>query len=210
MSSFGYFQLRYNNKHVVHTLEAMQEVIAFYHNKNGDLLKLGCTLIKLSNICVHKFFDAYLYSSSEGDKDFFQKIKEYIVGGPFVVFTCKAVEDKTVIRKEMDLRKSIVGNDTCQLFPYSRRQSTPTGLHTRCYLDLETSRFILRQEKSVALKTWSCPIFNACDLFVKLKAFMRKADTKTFDLFSVDDFLHSATSYLWQWVVFITFNPVKK
>ena len=44
----------YNNKNVVLTLEAMQKMIEFYHNKGIDLLKLGCTLPNLANICLHK------------------------------------------------------------------------------------------------------------------------------------------------------------
>ena len=40
----------YNNKVVVPTLEAMQNVIEFYHNKGIDMLKLGCTLPNVANI----------------------------------------------------------------------------------------------------------------------------------------------------------------
>ena len=48
----------YNNKDVVSTLEAMQKMIEFYHNKGIDMLKLGCTLPILANICLHKSTDA--------------------------------------------------------------------------------------------------------------------------------------------------------
>ena len=51
MSSFKDFLRWYNNKDVVPTLEAMQRMIAFYHDKNIDMLKLGCTLPNLANIC---------------------------------------------------------------------------------------------------------------------------------------------------------------
>ena len=44
----------YNNKDVVPTLEAMQKLIQFYHNKGIDMLKLGCTLPNLANICLHR------------------------------------------------------------------------------------------------------------------------------------------------------------
>ena len=46
--------LRWYNKDVVPTLEAMQKLLAFYHKKRIDRLKLGCTLPSLANICLHK------------------------------------------------------------------------------------------------------------------------------------------------------------
>ena len=58
MSSFKDFLLRYNNKDVVPTLEAMQKIITFYHNKEITLLKLGFTLLNLAKICLHKSTDA--------------------------------------------------------------------------------------------------------------------------------------------------------
>ena len=58
MSSFENFLRWYNNKDVVPTLEAMQKMIVFYHDKNIDMLKLVCTLPNLANICLHKTTDA--------------------------------------------------------------------------------------------------------------------------------------------------------
>ena len=69
MSSFLDFLRWYSNKDVVPTLEAMPEMIAFYHDKNIDMLKLGCTLPNLANICLHKSTDAKFYPSTEADKD---------------------------------------------------------------------------------------------------------------------------------------------
>ena len=51
MSSFKDFLRWYNKKDVVPTLEAMQKRIAFYHDKEFDILKLGCILPNLANIC---------------------------------------------------------------------------------------------------------------------------------------------------------------
>ena len=48
MSSSKDFLCWYNNKDVVPTLEAMQKMISFYHDKIIDMLKLGCTLPKLA------------------------------------------------------------------------------------------------------------------------------------------------------------------
>ena len=54
MHYFSDFLKWYNNKDVVSTLEAMQKMIEFYHNKGIDMLKLGCTLLNLANICLHR------------------------------------------------------------------------------------------------------------------------------------------------------------
>ena len=70
MSSFKYFLRWYDNKDVMPSLEAMQKMIAFYHKKDIDMLKLGCTLPNVTNLCLHRSTDAKLYPFTEGDKDF--------------------------------------------------------------------------------------------------------------------------------------------
>ena len=54
MKSFKDFLRWYNNKDVVPTLETMPKLIEFYHQKEIDMLKLGCTLPSLANSCQHK------------------------------------------------------------------------------------------------------------------------------------------------------------
>ena len=49
-SSFKGFLRWFNNKDVVPSLEPMQKMIAFYHDKNIDMLKLGCSLPNLTQI----------------------------------------------------------------------------------------------------------------------------------------------------------------
>ena len=77
----------------------MQKLFAFYHDKIIDMLKLGCTLPNLANICLYKSTDANFYSFTEGDKDQLEKIREDVVGGPSIVFTRKAVVDETFYPK---------------------------------------------------------------------------------------------------------------
>ena len=81
MEKFSDFLKWYNNKDVVPTLEAMQKMIEFYHNKGIDMLKLGCTLPNLANICLHKSTDSKFYPFTESDKDLLEKIREDMVGG---------------------------------------------------------------------------------------------------------------------------------
>ena len=100
------------------TLEAMQEMIAFQHDKDIEMLKLGCTLANLANICSHKSTEAKFYPFTEGEKDVLEKIRKDVVGGPSIVFTGKAVVDRTLFRKSTNLCKPIVGIDVSQLCPY--------------------------------------------------------------------------------------------
>ena len=114
LSSFKDFLRWYNYKEVVPTSEAMQKMIAFYHDKEIAMLKVGCTLPNLANICLHKSTDAKFYPFTEGDKDLLEKIREDVVDGPCIVFTRKAVVDETFIRKSANVCKSIVGIDASQ------------------------------------------------------------------------------------------------
>ena len=148
MSSFKVFLRWYKNKDVVPTLKAMQKLIAFCHDKDIDMLKLGCTLPNLANICLDKSTDAKFYPFTDGDKDLLDKIREDVVGGPSIVFTRKAVVDETFIRKSTNICKSFVGIEASQLYPYSMCQPMPIGLYTRWDMDSETSRFTRRQNKT--------------------------------------------------------------
>ena len=135
MCTFKDFLRWYNNKDVVPTLEAMQKMLALYHKKGIDMLRLGFTLPNLANICLHKSTSAKFYPFTETDKDLLQKIREDMVGGLSIVFTRKAVVDETFIRKSEKICKSIVGIDASQLYPYSMCQPMPTGLYTRWEYD---------------------------------------------------------------------------
>ena len=127
MSSFKEFLRWYYNKDVVPTLEAMQKMIAFYHDKDIDMLKFGCTLPNLANFCLHKSTHAKFYPFTGGDKDILEKTREVVADGPSIVLTRKAVVDETFIRKSANICKSIVGIDASQLYPYSRCQPMPTA-----------------------------------------------------------------------------------
>ena len=148
MKSFEDFLMWYNNKDVVPTLEAMHKMIEFYHQKGIDMLKLGHTLPKLANICLHKSTDSKFNPFTESDKDLSEKIRDDMVGSPSIVFTRKAVIDETLIRKSTSLCKSIVGIDASQLYPYSMCQPMPTELYTRWKYDTESQKFKPRQNKT--------------------------------------------------------------
>ena len=100
----------------------------FCHRKEIDMLKLGCTLPNLANICMHKSTSAKFYPITEAHKNLLQKIRD-LVGGPSIVFTCKAVIDRNFIRNSGNLCKSIVGIDASQLYPYSMSAHANKTIH---------------------------------------------------------------------------------
>ena len=138
----------------------MQEEIAFYYDKAIDMLKLGCTLSNLANICLQKSTDVKFYPFTEGDKDLSENFREDVVGGPSSVFTRNALFDETTIRKFTNKCKSVVGVDASQLSPYSMCQHMPTGLYTRWDFDSETSRFPPRQNKTRSFENFVMSYFQ--------------------------------------------------
>ena len=158
-------------------------MIAFYHDKDIDMLKLSCTLPNLANICLHKF-----YPFTEGAKDFMEKNREDVVGGPPVVFTRKAVVDETFIRKSTNICKIFVGNDASQLCPYSMFQPMPTGRYTSWDIDSETSRFTPRQNKTRSLENMVMSFFQRTRPGCKIESFYTTGRQKKNDCFSVDGF----------------------
>ena len=95
------------------------------------MLKLGCTLPNLANICLPKSVDRKFYPFIEAEKDLNEKIRSETTGGLSILFTRKAVVDETFIRRSNNVCKSIVGIDASQLYPFSTCQAMPTGLYTR-------------------------------------------------------------------------------
>ena len=117
MNSVKDFWRWYNNKDVVLTLKAMQKLFAFYHEKEIDMLKLGCTLPHMANICLNKTTDAKVYLFTEADKVLLEKFWEDVDGGPSIIFTPKAFLDETFVQKATNKCISIVGIDAIQLYP---------------------------------------------------------------------------------------------
>ena len=178
MQYFSDFLKWYNNKVGVPTLEAMLKMIEFYHNKGIDMLKLGCTLPNLANICLHKSTDSKFYPFTESDKVLLEKIREDMVGGPSIVFTRKAVVDETFIRKSSNLCKSIVGIDASQVYPYSMCQLMPTGLYTRWSTILKPRDSQLAKTNPAPLRKWFCRIFNKVNQSAKLRVMLLLVDKR--------------------------------
>ena len=203
MSSFKNF-LRYNNKNVVPTLEAMQRMIDLYHDKDIDMLKLGCNLPNLVNICLHKSTDAKFYPFAEGDKDFLRKNSRRFCWWSICRFYTQSSCWWTFVRKSSDICKSFVGIHASQLYHSSMCQPMPTGLYTRWDLDSETGRFTLDRTRPAASKIWSCPISNEQYQNVKLKASLQQEDGRELTASVLMGFVLIATLCMKPWVAFTT------
>ena len=116
------------------------------------MINLGCTLPNFANNCLHKSTAAMFRSFTGIDEDILEKIREDIVGGPFIVVTRRDASDKTYIRESTNFCKSIVGIVVSQLCPSSMCQAKPVGLYTKSELDLEPGIFKPRQNKTRSLK----------------------------------------------------------
>ena len=186
MKSFEDFLMWYNNKDVVPTLEAMQKMSEFYHQKEIETLKLGCTLPNLAKICLHKSKDSKFYPFTQSDKDLLEKIREDMVGSPSIVFTRKAVVDETFIRKSTNVGKSIVGIDASQLYLYSMCQPMPTGLFTRWNYDTESRKFIPRQNKTRSFENMVLSYFQQFRPDCNIESNVTTGRQKKIDCFSVE------------------------
>ena len=145
--TFKYSLCWCNNKDFVPTLKAMQKIVDFHHEKQIDMLKLGYTLPNLANVCLQSSFTAKFYPFTENQKDLMWKIREDMVGGPFVVYTKKTVVNEFLLCDSKNWCKSIVELIAGQFYPYAVWQAMPAGLYTRGELDSESDNFRPFQSK---------------------------------------------------------------
>ena len=209
MSSFKDFLRWYNNKDVVPTFEAMQKMIAFYHDKYIDLLKLGFTLPDLTNICLHKSTDAKFYPITEGDKDLLEKIREDVVGGHLSFLHAKQLLMKLLSESLQTYANLLLGLMPANYTP--TRSANPclpvfirVGISTQKPADSH-----LDKTRPVALKIWSCLIFNVQDLIVKMRASTLQADRRNLIASVLMDFVLIAILCSKQWAAFTTFVSAK-
>ena len=93
-----------------------------------------------------------------------------MTGGSSIVFTTKAVANKTFIRKSNSLCKPIVAIYASQLYPQSMCQDMPAGLYTRQVYNDKQEKSRQGKIEFEQLKIWSCQILKPPDLNVKLEA----------------------------------------
>ena len=209
MSSFKDFLRWYNNKDVVPTLEALQKTIAFYHDKDIDMLKLGCTLPNLANLCLHKSTDAKFYPFTEADKDLLEKFEKMLL-----VVHLSFLHAKQLLMKLLYESLQTYANLLLGLMPanYTPTQCVnpcpPVFIRVGISIQKPVDSY-LDKTRPGALKIWSCLISNEQDQNAKLKASLQQAVRRKLTASVLMGFVLIAILCLKQWVAFITFVPVK-
>ena len=152
------------------------------------MLKLGCTLPNLANICLHKSTSAKFYPFTDTDEDLLEKIREDMVGGPSIVFTRKATVDETFIRNSRNICKSIVGIDASQLYPYSMCQPMPRGLYMWWEYETESNKFKPQQNKSRNFENMVMSFSQRQRPDCNIESFYITGTQKKVDWFKIDGF----------------------
>ena len=188
----------------------MQKMIAFYHDKDIDMVKLGCTLPYLANICLHKSTDAKFYPFTEGDKDLLEKNREDVVGGPSIVFTPKAVVGENLF-KSLQTYANLFSR--CMPANYIPTRCVypclPVFIRVGISIQKRVDSHLNKTRPALAaLKIWSCPISNEQDQNVKLKASLQQADRRKLTASVLMGCVPIATLCLKPWVAFTTSVPV--
>ena len=114
IQSFKHFSRWYKNKDSVPTLEAIQKVVEFFHNKGIDMLKLGCTLPNLANICLHSSTSAKFYPFTENQKRFALKFGKMWLEGRQKCLQIKMLSTRHICNST-NFCKLIVGINASQL-----------------------------------------------------------------------------------------------
>ena len=209
MSSRKSFLRWYNNKDVVEQLEPMLKMIAFYHEKDIQLLKLGCTLPNHANICLQKSTDANFYQFTEGYKDLSQKFRQDVVDGPSIVFIRKAAVDEILFESLQTYTNLLLGLMPANYVPTQCVNSCPpvfirVGISIQKRVDSH-----LDKTKPGALKKWSCHISNEQEQNVKFEASLQQADSRKLNAPMLMGFGLLATICLKSWLAFTTSVPAK-
>ena len=176
------------------------------------MLKLGCTLPNLANICLHKSTDAKINPITEGDKDLLEKIREDVAGGPSIVITRKAIVVETFIRKSTNIQTyaNLLLGLTLANYTPTRCVNPGRPVFRRVGISIQKRvGSYLDKTRPAALRIWSCPISNEQDQNVKLKASLQQADRRKLTASGLIGFVLLATLCLKPWVAFTTSALVK-
>ena len=185
-------------------------MIAFYHDKTIDVLKLGCTMKNLANVCLHKPTDSNSIPSQREIKTFWKIIKKTPLVVHLSFIHAKRLFLKLLFeRKFTNIFDFIVRIDASQLYHYSMGQPMLTGLYTRWDIDSQILRFIPRQNKTHSSENMVISHFQRLRSDIKMRACTIQADRRqlTASLLVGIDLI--AKLCLKQGVAFTTFVPVK-
>ena len=137
-------------------------MIKLYHDRDIDMLNLGCTPPNLANRILHSSTKFKFFPFVEPDRTYGEYIRKRLTGGPSIIFTRYAKVGVTSIKNSSNIYKAIVGIDASQLYPFAMTKELLTGPYTKCELKkdnpfhpnkLRRSQFEHRGE-AVLRNTW--------------------------------------------------------
>ena len=131
------------------------------------MLKFGCTLPNLANICLHSSTSEKFCAFTENEKVLISKVRKDLIGGPSIVFTRNVVVDGTHTGNSKVFFKLIVGVHASQLYPYSMCQHMPTGLCPDMIL-MQICKHS-NPVRTILSKLWSWRFFKEWDFTAKLR-----------------------------------------
>ena len=168
----------------------MQKMIAFYNDKNDYILKLGCTLPNLDNICLHNSIDAKFYPFTQGDKDLLQKFEKMLLLVHLSFLRWKQLSIKLSFENQEPYANLLSGSTianytTTRCLNPCRPVCICFGISIQKRADLVSGK-----TRPAALKIWSCPNFNEQYQNVKLKASLQQADGNKLTALMLMGFYH--------------------
>ena len=183
----------YNNKDFVPTLESMQKLTEFHHQKDIDRLQLGRTLLDLANVCLHKSTVLKFYPSTESDKTCWRKfVKIWFKVPPL------SLHAKLWLTKLLSANQRIRAS---QLLALTQANSIPSRCVNQCLLDciqdgtmtLNLKNPCLDRTKHALLKIWSFHDFDKLVRNVRLKGRLQLLDKKRLIALVLMEFLTIVT-----------------
>ena len=153
-------------------------MIAFYHDKDMDMLKLSCTSPNLSNICLHKATDAKVYPIMEGDKDLLKQFEEILLVVHQSFLHAKQLLMNFLYENLQTNANPLLGLRPVNYFPTECVNPYLTVLIRVWFSIQKRVDSYLDKTRPAALKIWSCLLSNEQDQNMKKKASLQHADRK--------------------------------
>ena len=100
-------------------MTAMHRMVAYYHSKNIDMLKLGLTLPNLANNILHSSTDAKVFPFAKADYWYDSYIRQNLTGGTSIIL---AMRNSTV---DISL---LISSTRTLTHPFLEKESISVGL----------------------------------------------------------------------------------
>ena len=144
-------------------------MISLYHDKDIDMLKLGCTLPNLANICLHQSTERNSILPQWETRTYWKKFEKtsLVVHVSFL----HAKQLLKFLSESLQTYANLLLNLTPANYTSIRCFNTCRPVFIRVGISIQKPvNSYLDQTRPVALKRWSRLIFNEQDLIVNLRA----------------------------------------